>query len=65
MTERVQKIIARAGVCSRRAAEDLLRAGRVCINGAVAALGDQADAGVDEQRRPSIGQPHGALRGGK
>lgn len=48
MTERVQKIIARAGVCSRRAAEDLLRAGRVCINGAVAALGDQADAGVDE-----------------
>ena len=48
MTGRVQKIIARAGVCSRRAAEDLLRAGRVCINGAVAALGDQADAGVDE-----------------
>ena len=48
MTERVQKIIARAGVCSRRAAEDLLRAGRVCINGAGAALGDQADAGVDE-----------------
>ena len=48
MTERVQKIIARAGVCSRRVAEDLLRTGRVCINGAVAALGDQADAGVDE-----------------
>ena len=43
MTERVQKIIARAGVCSRRAAEDLLRQGRVCINGATAALGDQAD----------------------
>ena len=48
MTERVQKIIARAGVCSRRAAEDLLRAGRVCINGAVAALGDQADSETDQ-----------------
>ena len=48
MTERVQKIIARAGVCSRRAAEELLRAGRVCINGAVAALGDQADSETDE-----------------
>ena len=48
MTERVQKIIARAGVCSRRAAEELLRAGRVCINGAVAALGDQADGETDE-----------------
>ncbi len=48
MTERVQKIIARAGVCSRRAAEELLRQGRVCINGCVAALGDQADAEIDE-----------------
>lgn len=47
MTERVQKIIARAGVCSRRAAEDLLRQGRVCINGAPAALGDQADPEKD------------------
>ena len=48
MTERVQKIIARAGVCSRRAAEELLRQGRVCVNGAVAALGDQADSELDE-----------------
>lgn len=48
MTERVQKIIARAGVCSRRAAEELLRAGRVCINGRPAVLGDQADAETDE-----------------
>ena len=48
MTERVQKIIARAGVCSRRAAEDLLRQGRVCINGSVAALGDQADPEMDD-----------------
>ena len=48
MTERVQKIIARAGVCSRRAAEELLRQGRVQINGAVANLGDQADPELDE-----------------
>ena len=48
MTERVQKIIARAGVCSRRAAEELLRQGRVCINDAVASLGDQADPETDE-----------------
>ena len=47
MTERLQKIIARAGVCSRRAAEDLLRSGRVSVNGAVAQLGDQADAAQD------------------
>ena len=48
MTERLQKIIARAGVCSRRGAEELLRQGRVFVNGAQAALGDQADPEQDE-----------------
>ncbi len=48
MTERLQKIIARAGVCSRRGAEDLLRQGRVCVNGSVATLGEQADPQKDE-----------------
>ncbi len=43
MAERLQKIIARAGVCSRRAAEELLRDGRVCRNGQVAQLGDTAE----------------------
>ena len=47
MTERLQKIIARAGVCSRRSAEELLRQGRVAVNGCTAALGDQADPEVD------------------
>lgn len=47
MTERLQKIIARAGVCSRRAAEELLRQGRVTVNSRTAALGDQADPEVD------------------
>ncbi len=47
MAERVQKIIARAGLCSRRAAEELLRQGRVRVNGLVAALGDNADPDLD------------------
>ncbi|MBQ0038693.1 MAG: rRNA pseudouridine synthase [Clostridiales bacterium] len=47
MTERLQKLIARAGVCSRRAAEELLTAGRVQVNGHVAQLGDKADSAVD------------------
>ncbi len=34
--ERLQKILARAGVCSRRGAEELMRAGRVTVNGVVA-----------------------------
>ncbi|MEW6422448.1 MAG: pseudouridine synthase [Deinococcota bacterium] len=37
--ERLQKRLARAGVASRRAAEELITAGRVTINGEVAALG--------------------------
>jgi len=41
--ERIQKLIARAGVCSRRDAEALIREGRVTVNGAVATLGSQAD----------------------
>lgn len=47
MTERLQKIIARAGSCSRRAAEELLRAGKVYVNGAAAQLGDSADSETD------------------
>jgi 23S rRNA pseudouridine2605 synthase len=45
--ERLQKILAAAGVASRRAAEDLIRAGRVTVNGAVASLGESADADRD------------------
>lgn len=43
MTERLQKLIARSGLCSRRAAEILLAEGRVSVNGAAAGLGDKAD----------------------
>lgn len=47
MTERLQKIISSAGLMSRRAAEEYIAAGRVAVNGRVAALGDRADAETD------------------
>ena len=45
--ERIQKIIAARGVCSRRAAEEWIQAGRVTCNGKVCVLGDTADAQRD------------------
>jgi 23S rRNA pseudouridine2605 synthase len=45
--ERVQKILAAAGLGSRRACEELIRAGQVTINGQVATLGAKADPGRD------------------
>ena len=47
MTERLQKIIAASGICSRRKAEELITAGKVRVNGEVASLGDKADADMD------------------
>jgi|GEM_PF-1930181 len=41
--ERLQKLIAAAGIASRRAAEELISAGRVTVNGRIARLGDRAD----------------------
>jgi len=40
---RLQRALARAGVTSRRKAEDLIRAGRVKVDGAVAVLGQSVD----------------------
>ncbi|NOZ13668.1 MAG: rRNA pseudouridine synthase [Acidobacteria bacterium] len=46
--ERVQKIIARAGICSRRKAEILIEEGRVTVNGKrVTELGTRADISRD------------------
>jgi 23S rRNA pseudouridine2605 synthase len=45
--ERIQKILARAGVASRRKAEELIEEGRVTINGRVATLGEKADPETD------------------
>ena len=41
--ERLQKILSRCGVASRRHAEDLLRAGQVTVDGKVATVGEKAD----------------------
>ncbi len=43
MEERLQKILSAAGLCSRRQAEEWLKAGRVTVDGRIAALGDKAD----------------------
>jgi len=62
MPERVQKLLARAGVASRRTAENLIRAGAVRINGRVAELGAKADPERDlieiEGRRLRFPQEH-------
>ena len=47
MKERLQKLISGAGIASRRSAEELILAGRVTVNGAVAELGMSADLDVD------------------
>ena len=48
MTERLQKILSGRGICSRRKAEEYITAGRVCVNGMTAKLGDTADPELDE-----------------
>ncbi|MFO7544609.1 MAG: pseudouridine synthase [Trueperaceae bacterium] len=45
--ERLQRLLSRAGIASRRAAEDLIRAGRVTVNGRRASIGDRALPGDD------------------
>lgn len=56
MTEmRLQRALARAGVTSRRKAEDLIRAGRVRVNGVVAEIGSKVDPG--KQRVTVDGKP--------
>jgi 23S rRNA pseudouridine2605 synthase len=42
---RLQRALARAGVTSRRKAEDLIRAGRVRVDGVVATIGASVDTG--------------------
>lgn len=46
-SERLQKVIARAGLASRRGAEGLIVDGRVRVNGVVASIGASADPAVD------------------
>jgi pseudouridine synthase len=59
---RLQKVIATAGLASRRAAETLITDGRVTVNGAVVSeLGSRADPEVDDirldgRRVPQVGR---------
>jgi 23S rRNA pseudouridine2605 synthase len=49
--ERLQKILAKSGIASRRHAEELISSGRVQVNGTVITeLGSKADAGRDHIR---------------
>ncbi len=62
MEERLQKIMARAGLGSRRACDELIRQGRVSVNGQVAQLGQKADPErdrilVDGQPLPRTERP--------
>ena len=55
--ERVQKVLARAGLGSRRACEDLVRQGRVRIDGRTAELGDRVDPARDRVEVDGIRVP--------
>lgn len=48
MKERLQKLMAGAGLASRRAAEKMIEEGRVMVNGKTATLGMSADPAVDK-----------------
>ncbi len=41
--QRIQKIIANSGYCSRRKAEDLIKNGKVILNDSIANIGDKAE----------------------
>lgn len=64
MEERLQKILARAGIASRRKVEEMIQQGLVTVNGQVAGIGDKADPERDaikvEGRRiqPHTGEYH-------
>ncbi len=48
MEERIQKIIANSGLCSRRKAEKLIEEGRVKVNEKTITIGDKADGFKDK-----------------
>ncbi len=60
MEERLQKLLSAAGVCSRRAAEKYIEAGRVTVDGRPAELGMRADPERNDIRvdgRPLSARP--------
>lgn len=64
MEERLQKVLARAGVASRRQAEQLILDGRVTVNGKVVReLGVKVDASIDEVRVDTVEVARAAVAG--
>src|SRR5262245_33577251 len=56
--ERLQKVLAAAGIASRRASERLIAEGRVSVDGRVARLGESADptqSRIEVDGRPIAG----------
>ncbi|EDY85151.1 conserved hypothetical protein, putative [Verrucomicrobiia bacterium DG1235] len=47
---RTQKLLADAGICSRRVAEEYIKNGEVTINGKTAELGSKVDPAIDDVR---------------
>lgn len=47
MLERLQKILSEYGIASRRKAEELIKEGRITVNGQIAHLGQKADPEKD------------------
>ena len=64
-SERIQKVMAQQGVCSRRAAEQLIEQGRVKVNGHPVSLGDKMDPARDvlsvDGQRVYVPPPHGKV----
>jgi len=55
--DRLQKVMARIGVGSRRVCEELIVDGRVTVNGAVPVLGRRVDPGVDRVELDGVPLP--------
>jgi ribosomal 50S subunit-recycling heat shock protein len=53
----LQKVLAAAGIASRRASEELIAAGRVTVNGRVAELGSRVDPSRDVVQVDGVGVP--------
>lgn len=55
--DRLQKVLARVGIGSRRACEELIAEGRVTVNGAVPVLGRRVDPRVDRVELDGVPLP--------
>ncbi|NCY16756.1 MAG: rRNA pseudouridine synthase [Actinobacteria bacterium] len=52
--ERLQKVLARLGIASRRVCEEMIADGRITVNGVVAELGRRIDVEVDQIRLDGV-----------